>query len=219
MAPRVVSVNAATPVEAPWLGAQHRTAIDKRPVAEPVRVDRDGLVGDQVGDTRNHGGTYQAVYAYAREDLDFWTEQLGGPVAPGTFGENLTTAGIDVNAAVLGERWRIGTVLLQVCSVRIPCSVFQGWMGRSGYDESAWVKRFTQVGRPGPYLRVLEEGTLQVGDELVVESRPDHGVTVATMFRALTTDRSLLPELLKVDEVAPEAHATARSYLAGRGSS
>jgi len=210
----VVSVNVGTPVDEEWAGKLRRTAIRKSPVTGPVRVRELGLDGDQVADTEHHGGTYQAVYAFAREDLGFWTEQLRETVPPGLFGENLTTAGIDVNEAVLGERWRIGTALLQVIEVRIPCNVFKNWLGVRGFDNTVWVKRFTAEGRPGPYLRVLEEGTLRAGDPITVEHRPEHGVTVSTMFRALTTDPALLPELLRVDGLPEKVYAHVRKHVA-----
>lgn len=213
MAPIVRSVNVGTPRPREWAEIG-RTAIEKHPVGGPVLARTLGLDGDQVGDTVHHGGVDQAVYAFGREDLDRWAEQLGAPLADGMFGENLTTSGIDVNAAEIGERWRIGTALLEVASVRIPCNDFKGWMGESGLDNTRWVKRFTATGRPGPYLRVVEEGTLQAGDHLIVERRPGHGVTVSTMFRALTTDRSLLPELLKVDGLVEEARQAAEKYVA-----
>ncbi|MGZ4472755.1 MAG: MOSC domain-containing protein [Nocardioidaceae bacterium] len=210
----VVSVNVGTPVDEEWAGNLRRTAIRKSPVTGPVRVRELGLDGDQVADTEHHGGTYQAVYAFAQEDLDFWSEQLGETVPPGLFGENLTTTGIDVNEAVVGERWRIGTALLQVIEVRIPCNVFKNWLGVRGYDNTVWVKRFTAEGRPGPYLRVLEEGTLRVGDPITVEHRPAHGVTVSTMFKALTTDPALLPELLKVSGLPEKLYADVRDRVA-----
>ncbi|MGZ4579937.1 MAG: MOSC domain-containing protein [Nocardioidaceae bacterium] len=210
----VVSVNVGTPVDEEWAGNLRRTAIRKSPVTGPVRVRELGLDGDQVADTEHHGGTYQAVYAFAQEDLDFWSEQLGETVPPGLFGENLTTAGIDVNEAVVGERWRIGTALLQVTEVRIPCNVFKNWLGVRGYDNTVWVKRFTAEGRPGPYLRVLEEGTLRVGDPITVEHPPAHGVTVSTMFKALTTDPALLPELLKVSGLPEKLYADVRDRVA-----
>jgi MOSC domain-containing protein YiiM len=213
MSGQVVSVNVGLARDEAWAGYVRRTAIDKRPVDGPVRVGELGLAGDEVADTKHHGGTYQAVYAFAREDLDHWAEQLGRPIAPGLFGENITTAGIDVNEALMGERWRIGTVLLEVVSVRIPCSVFKNWLGVSGYDDARWVKRFTAAGRPGPYLRVLEPGRLAAGDAVVVEHRPDHDVTVSTMFRALTTERSLLPRLAGLDRIDPEARREASAYL------
>jgi MOSC domain-containing protein YiiM len=209
----VRSVNVGTPRAREWAEIG-RTAIEKHSVAGPVGVTTLGLAGDQVGDTVHHGGVDQAVYAFAREDLDDWVERIGAPLGDGMFGENLTTSGIDVNEAEVGERWRIGSALLEVASVRTPCNDFKGWMGESGIDNAAWVKRFAAVGRPGPYLRVVEEGTLQAGDALVVEDRPGHGVTVSTMFRALTTDRSLLPELLRVDGLVAEARRAAEKYVA-----
>lgn len=212
MSPFIRSVNVGTPRPREWAEIG-RTAIEKHPVTGPVRVTALGLEGDQVGDTFHHGGVDQAVYAFAREDLDLWADQLGAPLADGMFGENLTTSGIDVNEALVGERWRIGSALLEVASVRIPCNDFKGWLGESGLDNTRWVKRFASAGRPGPYLRVLEEGTLEAGDDLVVVDRPGHGVTVSTMFRALTTDRSLLPQLLEVDGIVAEARQAAEKYV------
>lgn len=208
----VVSVNIGLPKDEEWAGRLRRTAIRKHQVAGPAEVHTRGLVGDQVADTTHHGGVYKAVYAFAQEDLELWGGRLGAPVAPGVFGENLTTRGIDVNEALLGERWRIGTVLLEVIEVRIPCSVFKNWLGVSGFDNTAWVKRFAAEGRPGPYLRVLEEGTMRAGDQIGVEHRPDHGVSVSTLFKALTTDRWLLPRLLEVDRLPPYVLAEARGY-------
>ena len=176
------------------------TGIDKRPADGPVQV-RDpgprttglgsGLVGDFIGDVAHHGGSDQAVYAFAREDLDDWAARLGRDLPNGFFGENLTTVGIDINAARLGEVWRIGDVLLQVTGPRVPCSTFRGWVGEIG-----WLRTFTQVARPGPYLRVLVPGFIEAGDHLTVERRPQHDVTVSLAYRALTTERELLPVLL-----------------------
>jgi MOSC domain-containing protein YiiM len=213
MTATIRSVNVGTPRPREWAEIG-RTAIEKNAVTGPVRVETLGLAGDQIADTVHHGGIDQAVYAFAREDLDDWVERLDAPLADGMFGENLTTSGIDVNEAEVGEHWRIGSALFEVASVRTPCNDFKGWMGESGIDNTAWVKRFTAVGRPGPYLRVVEEGTLQAGDALIVEHRPGHGVTVSTMFRALTTDRSLLPELLRVDGLVAEARRAAEKYVA-----
>lgn len=172
------------------------TGIDKRPVDGPVDV-RDpgpkrtglgsGVVGDFIGDVANHGGTDQALYAFAREDLDLWAGRLGRDVPNGFFGENLTTRGIDVNAALLGERWRIGdTVVVQVTEPRIPCSTFRGWV-----DEKGWLKTFTQAARPGTYLRIVVPGSIRAGDPITVEHRPDHGVTISLTYRALMTEPEL----------------------------
>ena len=202
--PRLLSVNVGRPADAAWaeLG---RTAMRKRPVAGPVAVHALGLEGDQVADTAHHGGTDQAVYAFAREDLNLWAERLGKAIPNGGFAENLTTEGIDVNEALVGERWRIGTALLEVRYVRTPCNDFKMWMGETGYDNARWVKRFAQECRPGPYLKVIEEGVLQAGDEIAVEHVPHHGVTVSTMFRALNLDHALLPGLLEVDDLVEQA--------------
>ncbi len=193
----VESVNVGTAVDVPW-GQLKRTAIDKRPVEGPVRVHRLGVGADEVADQTNHGGEMQAVYAYAREDLDAWADQLGRALSPGQFGENLTTRGIDLNAAHAGDRWRIGGALVEVSGVRIPCSVFQGFL-----DEPQWVKRFTVAGLPGAYLRVIEEGDISAGDIIEIVERRDHEITIDLLFRALTTERHLIPLLSAEPRLEP----------------
>ena len=199
------------------------TGIGKVPTDEAVEV-RDpgpktkglgsGLVGDFIGDGKHHGGNGQAVYAFQREDLDAWAERLGREVANGHFGENLTTIGIDVNEARLGERWRVGAdVVLQVTTPRIPCATFRGWMGVKG-----WAKQFTAEARPGAYLSVVTPGTIRSGDTIEIVHRPDHDVTVALAFKAITTERHLLPELLLAgDDLDPELRqaATSRPTITG----
>jgi MOSC domain-containing protein YiiM len=217
MGAHLVSVNVGRGVDGSWAGRLSRTAIDKRPVSAAVSVHRLGLEGDEVVDTEFHGGVHKAVYAFAHEDLDLWAGRLGVLLPPGAFGENLTTAGIDVNEALVGEHWRIGTAVLSPADVRIPCQVFRAWLGRHGVDTTGWSRRFVEEGRPGPYLRVVREGELRAGDEIVVEHRPTHGVTVARMFRALTTERSLLPELLGVEGLPETAYAAARRHLRRTG--
>ncbi|MCD4527144.1 MOSC domain-containing protein [Nocardioides sp. cx-173] len=207
------SLNVGRPREAAWAGIG-RTSIDKQPVAGPVEIGRYGPAGDQVSDTRHHGGLEKAVYAFAREDLDLWAAELGQEIRDGQFGENLTTVGIDVNDAQIGERWRVGEAVLEVTTVRNPCNDFKTWMGRSGYDNTAWVRRFAAVGRPGPYLRVVVPGVAQAGDPVTVVHEPAHGVTVSTMFRALYTDATLLPELLRVDGLVDHARRKADAYVA-----
>ena len=211
---RLLSVNIGVPRENPWKPVR-QTGIDKRPVPGPVLVTAPGpkgagavgLDGDRVYDVRHHGGPDQAVYAYAREDLDGWQAELGVPLGNGSFGENLTTEGIDASGALIGERWRAGRdLLLEVSCPRIPCGTFQGWLGRAG-----WIKRFTEAARPGAYLRVIEPGRISPGDPVTVERRPGHDVTCALTFRALTTEPDLLPRLAGVDAM-PEDIAE----LAGR---
>jgi MOSC domain-containing protein YiiM len=192
-------------------GRDRHSAIDKRPVAGPVGVHRLGLDGDVQVERRHHGGRDQAVYAYAAEDLEVWAGRLGRPLPPGSFGENLTVSGLDVTESRIGERWRIGTVLLEIDDVRTPCHTFQAWLGEPG-----WIKRFRAEGRPGAYLRVLETGTVQAGDPLEVVERRDHDLTVGLMFRALTTERELLPRFLAEPRTRAKVLARARRYVAAR---
>ncbi|GAA1040256.1 MOSC domain-containing protein [Virgisporangium ochraceum] len=200
---RIASVNLAVPEPNPAkrVGV---TGINKQPVDRLVTVRapgprtvglHSGLVGDQIFDIEHHGGDDQAVYAYAREDYDWWQSRLNRPLANGLFGENLTTEGVDVNGAVIGERWRIGPrLVLQPTFGRIPCATFQHKMG-----EPRWTKTFTRMNRPGAYLRVLEEGEVLAGDTVTVEDRPAHGVTIARAFHAFMTEPDLIPALLDLD--------------------
>ncbi|SDC94834.1 MOSC domain-containing protein YiiM [Geodermatophilus telluris] len=176
-----------------------RSGIDKRPVAGRVAVGRLGLDGDVQVNRRYHGGEGQAVYAYAQEDAAWWVAELDRPLPPGRFGENLRTAGLDLTGAVLGERWRVGTALLQVTDCRIPCANFERF-----WDVPRLVRRFTAHGASGAYLRVLETGDVGAGDEVTVVDRPGHGVTVGTAFRAYTTQKHRLPELAPALPVLPE---------------
>lgn len=209
----VVSVNVAVPRTNPFKSTA-RTGIDKQPVDGPVEVRSpgsrehglgSGLVGDFIGDRRNHGGDLQAVYAYSVEDLQWWADQLGVTLAAGQFGENLTVEGVDVNAARIGERWRLGTTELQVTGPRIPCATFRGWMNRPG-----WLRVFTEAARPGAYLSVVTGGTVRAGDAVQVTHRPAHEVTVSMVFRAVTREPELLPRLLEADDLDDELREMAR---------
>ncbi|MEO8106681.1 MAG: MOSC domain-containing protein [Actinomycetes bacterium] len=213
----LLSVNLAVVRQNPFKETE-RTGIDKQPVDIAVDVrapgsrahgQGSGLVGDYIGDRRNHGGDDQAVYAYALEDLQWWADELGATLSAGQFGENFTTDGVDVSGALIGERWRVGDeVELQVTCPRIPCATFRGWMNRPG-----WLKTFVTAARPGAYLRVVTPGPVRAGDPLVVTDRPDHDVTVAMVFRALTTKPALLPRLLDAVDLPDE---TRRMALEGR---
>ncbi|MEU7422590.1 MOSC domain-containing protein [Streptomyces sp. NPDC048362] len=216
---KLLSVNVGRPRPVPYTDqAEGVTGIDKKPVDGPVRVTApgprgvgaSGLAGDAVCDVRHHGGYDQAVYAYAREDLDEWERELGRALANGCFGENLTTDGLDVSGALIGERWRVGPeVVLEVTSGRIPCRTFQGHLGERG-----WVKRFTRKGVTGAYLRVIEPGEIRTGDPVEIVHRPEHGVTAAMQFRAVTTEREQLPRLLAAgDALHAETLAAARKYV------
>lgn len=197
-----------------------RSAIDKRPTSDAVwvrapgpRKGFSGLVDDEIGSARHHGGDNQAVYAYAREDLDRWATELDRSLSPGMFGENLTTIGVAVTNAVIGEHWAIGPELvLQVSLPRIPCNTFAAWMG-----VPQWVRTFTERGWPGAYLRVLRPGPVRGGDEITVTDRPDHGITIGVTFRALMGDREALELLLTIDDLPEELHERARRRLAPAG--
>ena len=209
---RIISVNTAMARDMTIGGKPGRTAIDKRRRAGRVRVGLLGLAGDEHGDTDNHGGTDQAVYAYAREDLDWWTELLGREVGDGEFGENVTTAGLDVTCALIGETWRMGEVIVQVTSPRIPCVTFASWTG-----EDHWVRRFAAAGRPGAYLRVLAEGEIGAGDQVEVLARPEQRVSVAESMRAYYGDAVLMRALLAVPGRGEKWDEIAAAVL-GRGS-
>ncbi|WP_189886778.1 MOSC domain-containing protein [Streptomyces xantholiticus] len=220
---KLLTVNLGRPKAVDYSDAPDgTTGIDKRPVDWPVRVTdpgpkgqgASGVSGDAVCDLRHHGGTDQAVYAFAREDLDAWERELGRPLANGTFGENLTTSGVDVTGARIGERWRVGdSLVLEVTSGRVPCRTFAGRLGEKG-----WVKRFTANGASGAYLRVIVPGEIRSGDPIEIVHRPEHDVTVAMAFRAETTERTLLPRVLVAGEALhAELLKGAREYVAKYG--
>lgn len=195
---RIVSVNVGTPRQlSVRRGRPMMSAIVKAPVEGRVRVEGVNLVGDDQADRRVHGGADKAVYAYASEDCAWWAQELGREIPAAMFGENLTTAGVDVSGAVIGERWRIGTVELEVCQPRLPCAK----LGLR-FRDITMVKRFGEASRPGAYLRIVTEGDLAAGDELEVISRPDHGVTVALVADAILLDVSLAARAASAPELA-----------------
>lgn len=165
----------------PDAGAVGITAIDKRPVAGAVRIGPYGVYADVQASRKHHGGLDKAVYAYAQEDAAYWESELGRPLAPGFFGENLRTEGIDVNATRIGERWQVGeTVVLEVTMPRTPCQTFARWVG--GDDERGWVKRFAEARRLGPYFKVVRAGRVQAGDEITVMTAPTAAPTIIDVF-------------------------------------
>ncbi len=189
---RVISVNVTAVVhEEPWAGDKGRSGIDKRSVSGPVTLANNSVGGDFVGDTKSHGGFDKAVYSYAREDAQWWEDELGISIASGRFGENLTTQGIDVSGALVGEHWHIGDVILEVAQPRTPCRVFEGFWDRPGL-----IKEFTEARRPGAYLRILKEGQVSAGDAIEITYRPSHGITVGGMFGARGEDRFAMFEFL-----------------------
>ncbi len=183
---RVVSVNVGRPRTVEWYGRKVRTAIWKSPVdgtgPVPTRVALKGvnLDGDDQADRRVHGGYDKAVYSYAVEDYRWWSEQLGGSeLEPGTFGENLTTEGAALSAAVVGERWRVGTATLEVSEPRLPCYKLGMRMG-----DSEFVDRFDDARRFGTYLRIVKDGEVAAGDPIARISRPTAGLTIGDLVEA-----------------------------------
>jgi MOSC domain-containing protein YiiM len=181
-------------------GRPQMSAIGKAPVAGPVRVEGVNLAGDDQADRRVHGGPDKAVYAYASEDTAWWSQELRrDDLGPGMFGENLTTEGVDVTNAVIGERWRIGTVELEVCQPRLPCFKLGLRFG-----DPLMLKRFARADRPGAYLRIVTEGELEQGDRVDITHRPSHGVTIAQVAAAIMLDEDGLAHAATAPEL-PES--------------
>lgn len=196
MTARVRSTNLARPKVDP--GTPRQTGIDKHPVAGidvsspgPSVGDGSGVAGDLVGDGRHHGGADKALYAFAREELDWWESQLDRELRDGMFGENLTTEGIDLDALELGQRLRAGGAVLEVSIPRMPCQTFARHLG-----ESRWVRRFTERGDCGAYLRVVRPGRIEPGDAVDLQAAPGHGVTMRTAFAAAMGDEGAAEQVL-----------------------
>jgi MOSC domain-containing protein YiiM len=211
----VLSVNLAR-VRANPAAPSTSTGIDKLAVDKAVMVrppgpmrggQGSGLVGDTIGNHRLHGGDDQAVYAYAREDLDEWETQLSRSLSNGMFGENLTTSGVDVTEALIGERWQVGSdgPVLEVSAPRTPCRTFAAFL-----ELDKWIKTFTEAVRPGAYLRVISPGRTRAGDSISIDYRPDHDVTIGLVFRARMSDPTLLSRLVDADALSSELKAYAR---------
>jgi MOSC domain-containing protein YiiM len=194
-APRVISVNVGAVREVRWREEIVTTAIWKHPVAGRVAIRGVNLDGDDQADREVHGGKDKAVYAYAREDYDAWREGHGVEVVPGLFGENLTVEGLDLVHALVGERWEVGTTLLEVAQPRLPCFKLGIRM-----NDARFPRRFQAEGRMGAYLRIIREGDVGAGDSITVVARPDHGVTLADMVAALH-DRSKADTLARVRDL------------------
>jgi len=193
----VVSVNVGMPRDIEWAGRTVRTAIWKEPTDQRVPVEHDNLAGDRQADLRVHGGPDKAVYAYSAEDYRWWEERLGAQLDPGTFGENLTIEGLELDNAVIGEVWAIGTALLQVAQTRQPCFKLGIRMGDAGF-----VEVFDRARRFGVYLRIMDAGDVGVGDGIYLLSRPTHGMTTANFADTLDSrDTTSIRRLLETAEV------------------
>ncbi len=203
---RIVSVNVGELRTVEFRGRIVSTGIYKFPVEGAVRVEGVNVGGDDQADRRVHGGVDKAVYAYAWEDYEWWSRQLGRTLPPGTFGENLTTQGIDVGGAVVGQHWRIGDVTLEVSEPRVPCYKLGIRMENPGFPQV-----FSAADRPGAYLRIVEEGSLAAGDRVEIGTPPEHGLTVGDIARIHDRDQHESRRLLEAAELSEPWRRWARS--------
>ena len=204
----VLSVNVGTVRQFEYHGRPARSAIWKSPVAGRIAARGVNLDGDAQADREAHGGPDKAIYAYAVEDARWWEQEIGRPLAYGEFGENLTTEGIEANDALIGERWQIGTTVLEVSEPRIPC-----WRLGVRMNDQLFPRRFAEALRPGTYLRIVVEGDLGAGDEIRVIERPDHDLTVRQVFRIYTRDRHEADRLLAVPGMSESWRNWANDFL------
>ena len=217
----VLSVNIGSP--APNKGKVTPTGIGKVPVDQievadpgpkrrgPGGAGLSGVAGDFIGSGRHHGGSDQAVYAVAREEIDHWADELGRELPDGMFGENLTTTGLDVDASEYGDRWTVGGAVLRVSAPRVPCATFAHRMGEKG-----WVRRFAARGRAGTYLSVVSPGIIRPGDEITVE-RSHSGLLIPTLLHAWMGDLEEMRVLLAHDDLDEESRGHFTRVLAKRG--
>jgi MOSC domain-containing protein YiiM len=206
--PRILAVSVGTPREFTHNGRRARSAIWKTPVAGRVAARGVNLEGDDQADRAAHGGPDKAVYAYAVEDARWWEGQMGRPFAFAEFGENLTTEGLDVNGALVGERWEVGTALFEVSEPRIPC-----WRLGVRMNDPQFVRRFTEAMRPGSYLRIVAAGDVGAGDEVRIVEKPRIGITVRDVFRIYNRDRHEVARLLEVPALSEAWKRWARDFL------
>jgi MOSC domain-containing protein YiiM len=205
----VASVNIGRPRQVRWHDRTVTTAIWKHPVTGRVPATGVNLDGDDQADRRVHGGPTKAIYTYAMEDYRWWADQLGSPLEPGTFGENLTLTAVDLTAAVVGERWQVGTTTLRVTEPRIPCFKLGIRM-----DDARFVKQFADAGRPGAYLAIEQPGEVGAGDAITLVHRPRHGVTVGAVERAYHGQHELLATLADLADLSESWRNWARRHLA-----
>jgi MOSC domain-containing protein YiiM len=205
---KVLSVNIGSVREFEFKGRPAKSAIWKSPAGGRIAARGVNLEGDDQADRKAHGGPDKAIYAYAVEDARWWQQQIGRPLAYGEFGENLTTEGIAVNHALIGERWEIGTTILEASEPRIPC-----WRLGVRMNDPIFPRRFAEAMRPGAYLRIIVEGLVGAGDPIRVIARPDHGLTIQDVFRIYTRDRDEVERLLTVPQMSESWRTWANDLL------
>jgi MOSC domain-containing protein YiiM len=200
---RLDSINIGQPRTIPTKSG--KTGIYKEPVAS-ARLTAQGVEGDAVMDRKHHGGVDQAVYLYFADDYEWWSQALGETIAPGTFGENLTISGVEGRSVAVGDRFAIGTTLLEVTSHRTPCNVFALRMG-----DPKFIKRFHRAGRSGAYCRVLGSGTVAAGDPVTLMPYAGERITMAELM-ALDGARDIDPQFLRRALTAPVHYKMRADY-------
>jgi MOSC domain-containing protein YiiM len=205
---KVLSVNVGLPREFEYNGHPARSAIWKSPVAGRVAARGVNLAGDDQADRRAHGGPDKAIYAYAVEDLGWWAREIGRPLEYGELGENLTTEGVDASGALVGERWVVGTTVLEVSEPRVPC-----WRLGVRMNDKLMPRRFTEALRPGAYLRIVIEGDIGAGDAIQIQEHPHHDLTVRDILRIYAFDRQEVGRLLTIPGMSESWRRWAEHYL------
>ena len=204
----LLSINVGRARDFQYDGRPARSAIWKSPVAGRIAVRGVNLEGDEQADRAAHGGPDKAIYSYAIEDSRWWEQKIGRPLPYGAFGENFTTEGIEVNDALIGERWQIGTTILEVSEPRVPC-----WRLGVRMNDKLFPRSFAEALRPGTYLRIVVEGDVGAGDEISVVERPKHTLTIRDVFRIYLRDRDEVERLLAVPQLSETWRRWAGDWL------
>jgi ferredoxin-NADP reductase/MOSC domain-containing protein YiiM len=213
MTARLVSVNVGMPKDVPWNGKTVHTGIWKTPVEGPVMVRRLNVDGDGQGDLGGHGGEQRAVMVYQTESYDYWRDYLGrDDLVPGNFGENFTVSGLADRDVCIGDRYRIGEAEFEVTQPRVTC--FRVGM-RLGVPDMP--NLLVSQHRPGFYLRVITEGLVRAGDDIVLTRRGRHALSVADIDALLylpDRDKDLLHKAVDVPALSPGWQQSFRDMLA-----
>ncbi len=198
---KLLSVNVSLPKTVSINGRTYKTGIYKSAVSGPRRLARHNLEGDGQGDSKNHGGEFQAVYCYPYEHYAFWANQLArDDFEFGQFGENFTLTGLLEREVCIGDAFQVGAALAQVTQPRVPCYKLADKLGIPGFD-----KTFLRANRSGFYLRVLEAGQVEAGASIELVSKDPVDMTVAEVNTALYLDKSpaAAERALRIDALSP----------------
>ncbi len=215
MAARLVSVNVGMPKDVSWNGKTVHTGVWKTPVDGPVMVRRLNVDGDGQGDLAGHGGEQRAVMVYQSESYDYWRDFLDrDDLVPGNFGENFTVTGMPDDEVCIGDRYRIGEAEFEVTQPRVTC--FRVGM-RLGVPDMS--NLLVSQHRPGFYLRVITEGVVRAGDDIVLTQRGRHRLSVAEVDALLylpNPDKDRLRRAVEVPAMSPGWQQSFRDMLVER---